>query len=80
MISGEYNNEMNIFTIQKLKPFFVPSVFQPHQMQHLSDYLKNHQNEEEGQVIILYEQMTVRLSKKEIKQIHSGFRKKSVSL
>jgi hypothetical protein len=68
IISGEYDNEMNVFTIQKLKQFFVESVLQPHQLQHLSDYLKNHQNEEEGQILILYDQMPVKLSQEEIKQ------------
>jgi hypothetical protein len=67
IISGEYDREKNVFTIQKLKQFFVESVLQPHQLQHLSDYLKNHQDEE-GQVLILYDQMPVKLSQEEIKQ------------
>jgi hypothetical protein len=69
IISGEYDNEMNVFTIQKFKQFWVESVLQPHQLQHLSDYLKNHQNEEEGQLLILYDQMPVKLSQEEIKQL-----------
>lgn len=68
IISGEYDNERNVFTIQKFKPFFVESVLQPHQLQHLSDYLKNHQDEEEGQVHILYDQILVKSSQEEIKQ------------
>jgi hypothetical protein len=68
IISGEYDNEMNVFTIQKLKQFFVESVLQPHQLQQLSDYLKNQQNEEKEQVIVLYDQMPVKLSQEEIKQ------------
>lgn len=44
IISGEYDNEMNVFTIQKLKQFFVESVLQPHQLHQLSTYLKNQQN------------------------------------
>jgi hypothetical protein len=67
IISGEYDKEKNVFTIQKLKQFFVESVLQPHQLQHLFDYLKNHQDEE-GQVLILYDQMPVKLSQEEIKQ------------
>ncbi|HZG59146.1 MAG TPA: polysaccharide deacetylase family protein [Anoxybacillus sp.] len=57
IISGEYDNEMNVFTIQSLKQFSIETALQPHQMQHLSDYLKNHQNEEEGQILILYDQI-----------------------
>jgi len=68
IISGEYDKEMNVFTIQKLKQFSVESVLEPHQLQYLSDYLKNHQNDEEGQILILYDQMPVKLSQEEIKQ------------
>jgi predicted ATP-grasp superfamily ATP-dependent carboligase len=68
IISGEYDHEMNVFTIQKLKQFFVQSVLHPHQMQHLSNYLKNYQNEDKEQIVILYDQMPVRLSQEEIKQ------------
>jgi len=61
IISGEYDNEMNVFTIQKLKQFFVESVLQPHQLHQLSAYLKNQQNEEKGQILVLYDQMPVKL-------------------
>lgn len=61
IISGEYDNEMNVFTIRKLKQFFVESVLQPHQLQQLSAYLKNQQNEEKGQILVLYDQMPVKL-------------------
>ncbi|MGX1902145.1 hypothetical protein ACT3HK_12450 [Thermolongibacillus altinsuensis] len=65
IISGEYDHEMNVFTIQKLKQFSVQSILHPHQMQHLSNY---YQNEDKEQIVILYDQMPVRLSQEEIKQ------------
>jgi hypothetical protein len=40
IISGEYDNETNVFTLQKFKQFFDESMLEPHQLQYLSDYLK----------------------------------------
>jgi hypothetical protein len=74
IISGEYDNETNVFTIQKLKQFFIESVLQPHQLQHLSDYLKNQQNEKEGQLLILYDQMPGEIVAGRNQAIYSGFR------
>ena len=67
IISGEYDDEMNIFSIQKFKQFFIQSVLHPHQIKGMSDYLRIHQNEEGGQIVILNDQMPVRLSQQEIK-------------
>ncbi|QPA33128.1 hypothetical protein [Thermaerobacillus caldiproteolyticus] len=69
IISGEFDEKLNIFYIQKIKNFFVESVLKENQLRKLYDYLKKHKHETDGQIITLYDQMLVRLSQDEIKAL-----------
>ncbi|TYR81473.1 hypothetical protein FZC66_06405 [Priestia megaterium] len=69
IISGEFDTGMNIFTIQKVKDFFTESILKENQLNNIYNYLKAHEDENDGQIITLYDQMPVRLSQDEIKQL-----------
>jgi CRISPR/Cas system CSM-associated protein Csm2 small subunit len=69
IISGEYDKEMNEFSIQKVKEFQTQSVVNQKQVNSLYQYLKSHIDEEEGQIVTLYDQMPVKLSQEEVRQI-----------
>jgi hypothetical protein len=69
IISGDFDEEQNIFYIQKIKSFFVESVLKENQLKKLYHYLKKHKHETDGQIVTLYDQMLVRLSQDEIKAL-----------
>ncbi|EIJ78204.1 hypothetical protein PB1_11609 [Bacillus methanolicus PB1] len=69
IISGEYDKEMKEFAIQKVKEFQTQSVVNQKQVNSLYRYLKSNIDKEEGQVVTLYDQMPVKLSQEEVKQI-----------
>lgn len=67
IISGEFDENVNEFSIQRVKYFTTESTVKEGQLNALYQYLKEHQDEMDGQIITLYDQMPVRLSQKEIK-------------
>ncbi|MCY8235085.1 hypothetical protein [Priestia endophytica] len=67
IISGEFDEENNIFSLQRVKHFFTESTLNENQLNILYNYLKNHENENDGQIITLYDQMPVYLSQNDIK-------------
>jgi hypothetical protein len=66
IISGEFEDGINEFSLQKVKHFSVESTINESQMKILYDYLKEHQNDKDGQIITLFDLMPVRLSQKEV--------------
>ncbi|WP_174735185.1 hypothetical protein [Mesobacillus harenae] len=68
IISGDFDKEHMEFSIQKIKEFETQSVVRETQLNSLYQYLKKHEDEQEGQIITLYDQMPVRLSIDEVKQ------------
>jgi hypothetical protein len=66
IISGEFDELMNEFSLQKVKHFNIQSTIKESQLKSLYDYLKNHQNDLGGQIITLYDQMLVPLSQEEV--------------
>ena len=66
IISGEFDEQMNEFSLQKVKHFTTESTLKESQLERLYDYLKKNQNDIEGQIITLYDQMPLRLSQEEI--------------
>ena len=66
IISGEFDQIVNEFSLQKVKHFSVESSIKESQLKILYNYLKEHLDDVDGQIIILYDQMPVHLSQKEI--------------
>lgn len=66
IISGEFDRQMNEFSLQKVKQFEIESTIKENQFQALYNYLKKHQHEADGQIITLYDQMLLRLTQEEI--------------
>jgi hypothetical protein len=66
IISGEFDKTINVFTLQKVKNLFTETTLKEKQVEDLYGYLKKHQNED-GQIISLYDQLLVRLSQDELK-------------
>ena len=69
IISGEFDSSMNEFSLQKVKNFNTESVLKENQINNIYHYLKEHQHEEDGQIITLYDQMLVRLAQNEVNQL-----------
>ncbi|GER68579.1 hypothetical protein BpJC7_22670 [Weizmannia acidilactici] len=66
IISGEFDENLNEFSLQNVKHFYIASTIRENQFRALYDYLKKHQHNNEGQIITLYDQMPVSLSAEEI--------------
>jgi len=69
IIAGEFDSSMNEFSLQKVKNFNTESVLKENQINNIYHYLKEHQHEDDGQVITLYDQMPIRISQEEINQL-----------
>jgi hypothetical protein len=66
IISGEYDDETEQFSISMIKQFKTQSILTSHQAIQLLDYLYRHKDEEGGQVITLNDQMPLRISPEEV--------------
>ncbi|KHF38969.1 hypothetical protein [Halalkalibacter okhensis] len=75
IISGEFNPEDNEFLLQKIKNQSTASVIKERQFQRLYRYLKEHQDTEANQIITLYDQLLIPLSRDEIKQLITDLEK-----
>ncbi|GIO22230.1 hypothetical protein [Oceanobacillus sp. J11TS1] len=75
IISGEFDERVNEFSIQKVKHFTTESSIKENQLKSLHDYLKKHQNDADGQIITLYDQMPIRLSQEEVNLIINDLEK-----
>ncbi|MBT2682390.1 hypothetical protein [Bacillus sp. ISL-37] len=71
IISGEFDQSVNEFSLQRVKSLETQSIFKECQMESVYHYLKKHGNDPYGQIITLYDQMPVRLTQSEIKQLLS---------
>lgn len=69
IISGEFDQLTNEFVLQKIKHFTTESTIKENQLKALSEYLNKHKHESDGQILSLYDQMLVPLSKEEINQL-----------
>lgn len=69
IISGDFDESLNEFYLQTVKTFSTESVLKKNQLTDLYNYLKKHEDESGGQVITLYDQMPVLLSKAEIEKL-----------
>ena len=71
IIAGKFDSTMNEFSIQKVKEFETESILNVNQINNVYNYLKKHQDEEDGQINTLYDQMPVRLAQNEVNQLIS---------
>ncbi|OLS33962.1 hypothetical protein [Bacillus sp. MRMR6] len=75
IISGEFDEQLNEFTLQQVKYFQTESIIRESQLTALYQYLKKHEKDADGQIITLYDQMPVRLSQEEIKLLLTDLEK-----
>ncbi|MFB4166206.1 hypothetical protein ACE1TI_21060 [Alteribacillus sp. JSM 102045] len=71
IISGEFDQSINEFSLQKVKNLFIESTISENQMTSIYNYLKKHEHINDGQVITLYDQLPILLSQEEIKLLLS---------
>lgn len=69
IIDGIFDSSVNEFTLQRVKNFDTQSVLNETQINNIYQYLHLHRNDEDGQIITLYDQMPLRLSKEESSQL-----------
>ncbi|WP_064093616.1 hypothetical protein [Rossellomorea aquimaris] len=61
--------EDNVFTVQEIKHFQTETILGEKQLHALCHYLKNHDQDEQGQVITLNDQMLIPIQSHEIHQL-----------
>lgn len=66
IISGVFDDEINQFSVSKIKDFSTQTVLNEKQTRSLYYYLKSHADDEDGQILTLYDQMPVKLSQHEV--------------
>ncbi|SHS08768.1 Uncharacterised protein [Mycobacteroides abscessus subsp. abscessus] len=69
IIDGIFDSSVNEFTLQRVKSFATQSVLNESQINNIYQYLHLHRDNEDGQIITLYDQMPLRLSKEESNQL-----------
>jgi hypothetical protein len=68
IISGEFDETSNEYYLKRVKNHSTTSTINKNQCINLYNYLKAHADDEDGQIITLYDQMLVPLSQDEIKE------------
>ncbi|WLR46490.1 hypothetical protein LC065_13020 [Halobacillus litoralis] len=68
IIRGEFDRINDEFVLNQVKHFTTQSTLNKDQLEIIYDYLNNHKDEEDGQILTLNEQMIVRLSQEESSQ------------
>lgn len=69
IISGEFDQSSNEFYIQQVKSLETDSILNKNQFNNLLQYLKSIEDHEDGQIITLYDQLPLLLSKGQISQL-----------
>ncbi|AAU24867.1 hypothetical protein ACG2QI_02260 [Bacillus sp. GM2] len=69
IMSGDFDDEMNVFSLKKIKQFQTQTSLKENQLKALQHYLRQHEHDEDGQIITLYDQMLVPLSQDDIKAL-----------
>jgi len=68
ILSGQFDETENVFTLESIKSFYTVTTLNEKQIQNLSSYLEKHQADD-GQVVSLFDQLLIRLSKEEVKSL-----------
>ncbi|ARK30550.1 hypothetical protein [Halalkalibacter krulwichiae] len=69
IVAGEFDKEVNEFLVHKVKNLSTSSALTKKQALKLYNYLKSHENDPGGQVITLYDQMLLSLSREELNSL-----------
>lgn len=69
ILSGIFDEAENEFTLQQVKHHVTESSLQKNQLHAIYDYLMDHEEDQEGLVLTLYDQMPVKLTQDEIQEI-----------
>lgn len=69
ILSGIFDEAENEFTLQQVKHHVTESSLQKNQLHAIYDYLMHHEEDQEGLVLTLYDQMPVKLTQDEIQEI-----------
>ncbi|CDQ21272.1 hypothetical protein SAMN05192559_11238 [Halobacillus karajensis] len=68
IVRGEFDRINDEFVLNQVKHFTTQSTLNKEQLDTIYDYLNNHKDEGDGQILTLNEQMLVRLSQEESSQ------------
>ncbi|WP_406944265.1 hypothetical protein ACJA3J_12965 [Halobacillus sp. SY10] len=68
IIRGEFDRVNDEFVLNQVKHFTTQSTLNKDQLDTIYEYLNNHKDEEDSQILTLNEQMLVRLSQEESSQ------------
>lgn len=66
IISGEFDEQINEFSLYSIKHLSLESTINESQLKNLCAYLKKHEDDLDGQIVTLYDQMPIWLSQQEI--------------
>ena len=66
ILSGIFDPELNEFSVMKIKNFATQTLLNEKQTRSLYYYFKSHADDEDGQILTLYDQMPVKLSQTEV--------------
>jgi hypothetical protein len=69
LIAGKFDNEQNLFYVQQVKQFPIESNLNEKITNSLYNYLQINQQDEDGLVLTLYDQMPIMITKNEIEQL-----------
>lgn len=69
LIAGKFDNEQNLFYVQQVKQFPIESNLNEKLTNSLYNYLQINQQDEDGLVLTLYDQMPIMITKNEIEQL-----------
>ena len=74
ILTGEFDTDENVFMLQAIRSFYTETTLNENQINQLTTYLEKHQNED-GQVLSLFDQLLVYLSNSEIKELLNDLEK-----
>ena len=75
IISGEFDEGTNEFSLQQVKQLTTETTLSPGQVQALYNYLQKYRQDADGQVITLYDQMPLYINRKEIELLLNDLEK-----
>ncbi|XJZ25652.1 hypothetical protein ACF5W4_09490 [Bacillota bacterium Lsc_1132] len=69
LISGKFDSSEKIFSLQKVKNFSIQTNLNEKLTNHLYSYLKVHEQDEDGIILTLYDQIPIMITRNEVKKL-----------
>ena len=69
LISGQFDSGEKVFSLQKVKNFPIQTELTERLTDHLYRYLKVNEQDEEGLILTLYDQMPIMITRNEVQQL-----------